>query len=60
MVGRVVCFVESRIREIRRIPIVHFFEVRGEVVPVGAEDIETSGRDYVVSIPERQTLPEVS
>lgn len=44
--------------EIGRVPIVHFFEVCGEFVPVGTEDIETSGRDYVVSIPERRTLPE--
>lgn len=60
MVGRAVCFVESRVHEIGRVPIVHFFEVCGEVVPVGAEDIESSGRDYVVSIPDQQTLPKVS
>ena len=36
------CFVESRVQGIGRISIAIALEVRGKVVPVGADDIETS------------------
>ena len=36
------CFMESRVHGIGRISIAVALEIRGEVVPVGADDIETS------------------
>ena len=51
------CFMESRVHEIGRIAIVSFLEKCGKFVPIGAEDIETGSRDYIVSIPEQWIFP---
>ena len=51
------CFMESRVHEIGRIAIVGFLEKCGKFVPVGAEDIETGSRDYIVSILEQWIFP---
>ena len=46
-------FVERRIHGIGWIPIVGFLEVCGEVIPIGAENIETSSCDHAVSNSEQ-------
>ena len=40
--GGVVCFMKSHVHGIGWISIAIALEVRGEVVPVGADDLETS------------------
>ena len=43
--GGVVCSVEDRVHGIGRIPTVGILKISGEIVPVEAEDVETSCRD---------------
>ena len=48
--GGVVRLVERRVHGIGWVLIVGLLEVRGEVIPVGAEDIETGSCAHVVRI----------